>query len=177
MVRRLNGAERRERRSGSPLAALAAAALLAAALLAAAGCGGSGEGTRDESPGGDPGGPSRQSPELLWGREFRGVAVSGAPIEDAVATPASIRLSFAAERRHGIGWRARCNSYGATVRITRTQLQVGEVVGTLIGCPAEREREDEALAALLESDPEWTLRGERLTLSSGAGTLRLREAG
>lgn len=110
----------------------------------------------------------------IWGRNFIVTSIAAGDDEPPVARPIYIRISFGSERDHGIGWQGRCNSFGADVRFTATEMRIGEIGGTLIGCEPEVEEEDEWLSGFLGGHPEWRLDGERLQLTSDEATLELK---
>jgi heat shock protein HslJ len=71
-----------------------------------------------------------------------------------------------AENKDSVGWRAGCNHFGANVEVTDDHLDVGQVAGTQIGCPAELQRQDEWVLDFFASDPAWQLSDQGLMLSS-----------
>ncbi|HET6830293.1 MAG TPA: META domain-containing protein [Solirubrobacterales bacterium] len=86
-----------------------------------------------------------------------------------------VTLQFTADGH--IGWQADCNSFGAEVEITADRLLVGEIAGTLVGCPEPELEQDEDLSGFFESDPNWRLDGDRLTLSTDSVEVALQAAG
>ncbi len=62
------------------------------------------------------------------------------------------------------------------VEITRDDLRLGTIGGTEIGCSDEFQQQDEWLVEFFGSDPEWSLSGDRLRLSSDATVIELKEA-
>ncbi len=110
----------------------------------------------------------------IWERNFIVTSVAGEDDEPPVARPIYIRISFGSEREHSIGWQGRCNSFGGDVRFTATEMRIGEIGGTLIGCEPEVEEEDQWVAGFLAERPEWHLDGERLQLVSDDATVELR---
>jgi heat shock protein HslJ len=124
----------------------------AAVLLMVTGCG-------DETgaTAGTDGGPD--------GRTFLSESIieGGAPRELVDGT--RIRLEFTDDGR--IVANAGCNTLFSDVSIGDRTLDVGLVGGTEMGCDEDLHDQDTWLAAFLESDPEWALDGDRLTLTSG----------
>jgi heat shock protein HslJ len=115
------------------------------------------------------------SPEAqrIWGRNFIVTSVAGGDEDPPVTRPIHIRFFFSGEREHGIGWQARCNSFGGEVHFTAANMEVSEFGGTLVGCEPEIEKEDAWLSDFLQGNPEWELDGERLWLRSDSSTLEL----
>jgi len=113
----------------------------------------------------------------LWGRGFVATAVedNGAS-PPPIAEPADVRVSFSKATDRGIGWEANCNSFGATVRITASRLEVSQAAGTLMGCEPELQQEDSWLADFFEADPDWRAEGTDLTLTAGDRVMELEEA-
>lgn len=119
--------------------------------------------------------PSSPSARDIWGRHFIATSVAGEDDEDLpLARPVYIRVIFSNERDHSIGWQARCNSFGGDVRFTATEMKVGEVGSTLVGCFGEQGEEDQWLSDFMQADPEWRLEGKRLRLTSDSGTIELK---
>lgn len=110
---------------------------------------------------------SSPSAEELWEREFVAISVTGrGGRQPPVHQPPEIKLGFGSEQAHNVGWTARCNDFGADARVTATRIEVEPAFGTEIGCPGGQEREDEWLLRFMDSDPEWRLDGNKLTLTS-----------
>ncbi len=127
-------------------------------------------------------GPEATSPgagvasEQLDGRTFRGTDVIGHDL--AVGTEVS--LTFEAGR---LSTSAGCNTstgaYALDDGVLRTE---GDRATTAMGCPPEREAQDQWLAQLLSDGVDLSLDGDVLTLTSGDGgdvtmTLRSGDAG
>jgi len=93
--------------------------------------------------------------------------------EPPVSSPPSIRLGFGNEKEHGVGWTARCNSFGGNARITATKIEVDQVASTTVGCSGEREEEDDWLFRFMDSDPEWRMDGTELTLIANGTKIEL----
>jgi heat shock protein HslJ len=147
-----------------PILRLELAASIGLALIACAATTGCGRGTED--------GEQLESADLR-GRTF--VSMKNWSGEgSAFSTP--VTVSFAAGGGN-IGWQADCNSFGADVEITDDRLLVGEIAGTLIGCPEPQQEQDEDLTDFFESDPSWQLDGNRLTLSSESVEVTLEAKG
>ena len=85
------------------------------------------------------------------------------------------RISFA-EDGGRVSWRARCNTFDATARLTESRVEIEEVIGTEIGCDPGRHREDEWLTDFFTEDPRWRLDGSGLTLSTDRATIELEQA-
>jgi heat shock protein HslJ len=120
---------------------------------------------------------TQQAAEDLWGRTF----VSAAVTEDGEPRPlvpdTRIRVTFEqGDGRRVAGWHAGCNHFGADVRIAADNLRLGTIGGTEIGCSDALQQQDVWLAEFFGSDPEWSLSGDRFTLSSDATVIELKEA-
>ena len=124
----------------------------AAVLVMAAGCG---EGA----------GATIQADDSLEGRTFlaESVTENGEPRDLVEGT--GIRLEFTADGE--LRANAGCNHLFTDVDIREDRLDVGLVGGTEMGCDQDLHDQDTWLAAFLESDPEWALDGDRLTLTAG----------
>ena len=96
-----------------------------------------------------------------------GTYVSTAGVREQ-GTAFSSPVTVGIEGSH-VNWQARCNSAGGPAAITTDQLIVADekVASTAMGCEKSAEQQDEDLAAFFASDPQWSLDGRRLTLTSG----------
>jgi heat shock protein HslJ len=113
----------------------------------------------------------------LSGRYFTSTAVTEDGEPRPLAAGTRIEVSFGQGEDWPIGWMAGCNSLFATdAEITADMLVVREIGGTLIGCRHDLAEQEEWLHAFFESDPEWRLSGDHLTLTSGETVIEL-EAG
>jgi heat shock protein HslJ len=145
---------------------------LASVALLASGCGGSADGDPPEVEPGPPPPPA----DGLWGRTFEAVSITDSDEPRSLVQNSSLIVSFTKDPGPGqIGWRAGCNSFGAKLRIRGDELRVGVIAGTLIGCGAAQERQDEWLSDFFASDPAWRLRGSELTLNSDDVVVELRD--
>ena len=87
----------------------------------------------------------------------------------ASRTDTEITISFGTEKnRDTLSWDAGCNSASADVEITDDRLVIDgdRVVTTLIGCPPDLAEQETWLFRFFDADPEWTLSGDELTLTS-----------
>lgn len=111
---------------------------------------------------------SSSSAEQLWERGFVAISVTGRQggQQPPVHQPPEIKLGFGSEREHSLGWAARCNDFGADARATATRIEIEPTHGTELGCPGDQEREGAWLVRFMDSDPEWRLDGNKLTLTS-----------
>lgn len=160
---------------GPRLSATVALVLALAAAVGAASCGGNDAQSRDRTEFAN-GQVAAPAPDELWGREFVSTAVSEDGEPQALFAETRVKVTF--KKRDGYGdvwWRARCNDWGARVAMTADRLVLGRILGTLIGCPGEREEQDEWLDRFFDSDPRWTMSDDRLTLESGEAVLELEE--
>jgi heat shock protein HslJ len=166
----------RTQHSGSTRHRLGGTLLLVAGLSAAAiglsGCFDSGS---EESPD-RPRASARQEPGDLWGRTFTATAVSEGQEPRPLATGTRIRVTFDKFKgRQMVGWVAGCNGTGGNVQITADRLLIGRTNTTLIGCPDDRQEQDEWLAHFFGSNPNWRLSDGRLTLTSDEAVIELEE--
>jgi len=76
-----------------------------------------------------------------------------------------------------VAWRAACNTNSSSVSVLEARLDIGvHVVSSAIGCSPEREAADDALRTFMESDPQWSLSGGRLTLRLGGESRTFEQA-
>jgi hypothetical protein len=120
--------------------------------------------------------PASFSPgDRLWGKNFASVTVRQGGEPKPLLPGTRILVSFRRESgRQIVRWRAGCNTFGATLEVTRRRLWVGSGAGTAVGCSEERHRQDEWVGRFIGSDPRWELAGGSLTLRSGDRVVRLR---
>lgn len=73
-------------------------------------------------------------------------------------------------------WKARCNSYGASVHVTKERLFTGQVSGEDAPCVVRRStRQERWLNRFFRADPKWRIRrDETLKLTAGDRVIRLR---
>jgi heat shock protein HslJ len=136
--------------------------LLAGALAFVSGCGG------DEDDDDGAASPARApTAEALAGTTFVSTEVDG----DEFVEGTTLTLGFPEAGR--ITAEAGCNSYFGDFRVAAGALVVGQLGGTLIGCPAELQQQDEWVAAFLASEPKITLAGDTLTLTGADATITL----
>lgn len=74
-----------------------------------------------------------------------------------------------------MGWHAGCNGYGAQVRVNADELHVRHITSSLIGCSANREKQDEWLSEFFAADPRWRLSETTLTLTSRGIDVKLEQ--
>jgi heat shock protein HslJ len=135
------------------------AATVAAAFLIG-GCG-------DDGDGGD-GTDSTGQPDDLVGRTFVSTA-DWSGEGSSFSTPVTVEF----KDDGGLTWRAQCNTAAADVEITPDRLDVGQISSTEMGCAEPAMQQDDELAAFFEADPDWSLDGNRLTLSSDQGSIEV----
>lgn len=107
-------------------------------------------------------------------RRFRSVAVleNGRPRPLVPGTDIELML-FA----DSVSARAGCNTLAASLTVEPDRLVVGPVSSTELFCSAERTRQDEWLAGILGSSPNWTERGGGIRLTCGSTTIEFAEIG
>ena len=132
------------------------AVLLTIALFLAA-CGSDGEETSTDS-----GSPS--------GADGSWTLVSGSVGEEPIPLTPDYPVTLTIEGSE-IGGRAACNSYGGTVAIDGSSIEIGELAWTEMGCePAAMETEQAFLGALVVVDT-FGVVGDTLTLTGGGSEL------
>lgn len=141
----------------SRLVLLLSLGVLLGASVAIVGCGGGDEGA--------PGGAELRDRTFVSTKDRSGAGS---------AFSAPVTVWFEGERR--LSWKADCNTAGADVEITADRLIVGQIMSTEIGCPGRPAEQDRDLAAFFESDPRWSLDGDRLILSSDSVEVTLNAA-
>jgi heat shock protein HslJ len=139
-------------------------AALALLCVGAAGCLGSDD--DDSAP----------QPETLLNRTFVATSVTDDGKPRPPVPDTEIRLTFdGSEDGQTLGWRAGCNRFAADLAIGATTLEVGGVAGTEVGCPPGLAEQEAWLAEFFESDPDWELSADELTLTSGENVIVLIE--
>jgi heat shock protein HslJ len=133
--------------------------LLAGALALVSGCGGDDDGAAS---------PERApTADALAGTTFVSTEAEGYEFVDGTALtlgfPEAGKLTAASG----------CNSYFGDFRIESGVLTVGQLGGTLIGCPPELQRQDEWVSEFLSSGPRIALAGDTLTLTGSDATITL----
>jgi heat shock protein HslJ len=140
--------------------------LLTLTLLAACGDDGGGDDGGDSGSGGGP--PA--TAEDLDGKTFASTGSTG----HELVTGTVVSLTFTDGT---LSFSAGCNSMNAGYEITDGTLELtSEVAGTLMGCPEDKQAQDEWLTGFLSGGPEATVDGDVLTLTSGDEALELSAA-
>lgn len=114
----------------------------------------------------------------LWDRKFVATSIRGKDGKlwsEKRARKVHVSFSWAANQQW-IGWKAACNAFGAKVRVTKTRIKVGAIIGTRKGCLGAREREDSWLVRFFQADPRWHWRNGRLTLRSNGNVIKLTQS-
>jgi hypothetical protein len=116
----------------------------------------------------------------LWERTFTSTAVT----EDGEPRPlvpgTRIRMYFnlhdAEEGRGNAEWSAGCGRFSTNVRVTTERIRFDPIRRRDLSpeCGEDRQRQNDWLADLFESDPRWRLRDRRLVLRSAGIVIRLR---
>ena len=131
-------------------------AVFAGALIA--GC------DRDQLPAG---------PDSLVNQFFSSTMVTFKGEPRSVASKQAIEIGFPRQKgRMSLTWDAGCNSFGARVQV-RQRLVVDRIVGTEMLCNRALMEQDDWLIEFFDSDPEWELIGNRLSLSDGDSKIEL----
>ena len=89
-----------------------------------------------------------------------------------VVPGSTIRLEFTGD---SVSVQAGCNSIGGAYEVQDARLVVDQLGGTEMGCDQPLMAQDAWVTAFLSADPELTLAGPELELSTGATTLSLSE--
>ncbi|WP_309623015.1 META domain-containing protein [Novosphingobium sp.] len=79
-------------------------------------------------------------------------------------------LSIEAER---VGANAGCNGMGGDLRLTEDKLVTGPIISTQMYCDGVMEQE-RAVAGLLDADPVYALKGDKLVLEGGGHRAELK---
>lgn len=115
----------------------------------------------------------------LFERDYLSTNVlkDGAPHE--LFEGVQIRVEFKHGNSHDtVGWRARCNQFGAPVDIAGRRLVTGQSVGTEIGCSKRLSRQDGWMVRFFSADPRWRIDREgRLKLELRGRMIKLRHRG
>jgi heat shock protein HslJ len=138
-----------------------------ALLLAVVGAGGCGGGVTTLDPG-----AGSDAEERLQGRTYLSTEITddGAPRELVDGTRLS--LQFTGDGR--LLANAGCNSMSGEVSLEDSRLDVGGGLATTeMGCDPARHEQDEWLAKLLDTSPEWRVDGDQLILTSGESRIVL----
>ncbi|MFC3962927.1 META domain-containing protein [Nocardia jiangsuensis] len=115
----------------------------------------------------DDGGSDSPSPDNTpMGRTFLSTTVDGTPI------PGGGPLTLRFAEGH-VSANAGCNTTTGPVSFDGDVLRVGELAGTLMGCPGDRADADQWVARLLNATPTWQLTDGRLTLRAEGQTVEL----
>ena len=115
----------------------------------------------------------------LSGKRFFATSISESrgAVSPAEA-PRSFELQFNDDH---ISW-SHCNMTGGEVKITPTEIEVGEVESTRWPCPQgegefPRDEGDKWVRDFMFEDPEWRLDGSKLTLTTDRAVVELKEHG
>ena len=107
--------------------------------------------------------------------------VSTAVLKDGAALPlfegTKIRVDFEHRSDYDVViWKADCNSFGASVHVTKERLFTGQVSGEDVACVVRRPtRQERWLNRFFGADPKWRIRrDETLKLTEGDRVIRLR---
>lgn len=119
-------------------------------------------------------GPSEgDSPDAADGLAGRSFVVTELDDPRRQVVPGStIRLEFTGD---SVSVQAGCNSIGGAYEVQDARLVVDQLGGTEMGCDQPLMAQDAWVTAFLSADPELTLSGPELELSTGSTTLRLSE--
>jgi heat shock protein HslJ len=90
------------------------------------------------------------------------------------AAPVSSKASLTIEPGR-VGANAGCNGMGGDLKLTQTRLVTGPIISTQMYCDGVMEQE-RAVAALLDADPVYTLKGDKLVLEGGGHRAELKRA-
>ena len=158
--------------------------VLAAVLLTTVSCQSPPAGTTMPDVGPSTSSPllTAQNPEALWGRTFVYVSGSrnGTPLYLAPKQAGPVYVEFELRPDSRIVRWVSCNASGADVSVTPWRLQVKqddyyELGSSEVGCSEAGHRQDQWLAHFLLADPSWTLRGQRLTLTTADTVIEFEE--
>lgn len=119
--------------------------------------------------------PPDQAREKLTGDTFVSSAVCGRKL----APGTQIKVGFTASPNGDtyVSFEAGCNGMEGQVQFTAESLKVSRISSTLVGCPDPLAEQDAWLTQFFESDPEWRLQGNRLTLASEDEVIELTRRG
>lgn len=116
-------------------------------------------------------------PAKVWGKYKTTKIVGGDKDVKALFADTSVAVTFHEDT--GVTIAAPCNGMSGPVTLDGGTLVVGGtgLTQTMIGCPDERQDQDEFLSEFFRSEPKWELAGTTLTLSSSVGTVTLERSG
>lgn len=120
----------------------------------------------------EPGGPD------VEGRSFLAIRVTVDGVERPLPEAGRISLAFGTQDGAlNASWSGGCNSTGGPVRFDGDRLLIGDppFVSTLIGCPPDRQADDDFMAGLLASTPTFTEGDVTWSLSSGSTIMTMAE--
>lgn len=106
------------------------------------------------------------TPAQLEGSKWSFVSIDGAP---PVSSKAGLDIASAR-----IGATVGCNGLGGELRIGDGTLITGPMISTMMYCDGLMDQE-RAVAGLLEADPQFTLSGNKLTLTGGGHKAELKQ--
>jgi heat shock protein HslJ len=130
-------------------------------LLVLAGCG-----ERSTQPAGD------SAPDPLRGKTFLATAVTADGKAHTLVAGTEVSVEFTDDGR--LIARAGCNMMQGPVDTTDGKLVVhGGLAMTGMGCDQARHDQDSFVAEVLGASPSWQLKGDLLTITSGATTMEL----
>ena len=109
--------------------------------------------------------PAGASPAQLQGTKWTFTSIDG-------KAPVSSKASLTIERSR-VGANAGCNGMGGDLRLTETKLVTGPIISTQMYCDGVMEQE-RAVAGLLDADPSYSLKGDRLVLEGGGHRAELK---
>ncbi|WP_016883125.1 MULTISPECIES: META domain-containing protein [unclassified Rhodococcus (in: high G+C Gram-positive bacteria)] len=113
------------------------------------------------------GGDAQPGPPDPAGRTFVSTSVEGDPIPGG----GPLVLGFTDTGRLSV--EAGCNHGSADVDLSGGKVVAGPLAMTLMACPGEAAGADAWVAALLDAQPNWTLGGDTLTLTTPTGSVTL----
>jgi heat shock protein HslJ len=106
----------------------------------------------------------------LMDRTFLSVAVTEGGAARPLAAGTRIQLSF---QENELSANAGCNAMGGTYHMEGSRLVFESGSMTAMACDADRDKQDQWLAAFLESKPTLTLAGNDLTMANETTVIRL----
>ncbi|MEQ4207631.1 META domain-containing protein [Actinopolymorpha sp. B17G11] len=119
----------------------------------------------------DPGAGS-EAEDQLRGRTYLSTEVTDSGAPRALVDGTRISLQFTDDGR--LLANAGCNSMSGEVSLDDSRLDVGGGLATTeMGCDPARHEQDEWLAKLFDTSPEWRVDGDRLILTSGESRIVL----
>lgn len=105
------------------------------------------------------------APAEIKGTKWAFTAIDGkAPVSSRAA------LTIDADR---VGANVGCNGMGGDLQIKGDRLVTGGIMSTMMYCDGVMDQES-AVGALLEADPVYTVKGDRMTLKGGGHSAELR---